>query len=324
MHFLVTGGAGYVGSHIVRALQLRGDAVTVLDNFSTGHRWAVSECQIIEVDLRDSKTLAEKLHGQFFDGVFHFAAKSLVGESNQNPLLYFQNNVVGTGNLVEMAIKNRWGNFIFSSSAAVYGNPVTELLVESHPKEPINFYGRSKLMVEQLLENVCDQNNFSAVCLRYFNAAGASRAGDIGECHEPETHLIPNAFRAVSGKAPNLTIHGDSYNTPDGTCIRDYIHVEDLASAHLLAMDYLRANRDFDVFNLGNGKGFSVKEVLRACEQASRQKIPYKIGPKRPGDPARLVADSTKATKILGWKPQYPDISAIVNDAWNWEKSCPN
>ena len=319
MHFLVTGGAGYIGSHIVRALIQQGHTTVILDDFSTGHRWATQGQEVLEIDLKNLKALSKALAGRQFDGVFHFAAKSLVVESNQDPLKYYQNNVGGTANLLEVALENDWTKCVFSSTAAIYGNPVTERIAEDHPKNPINVYGQTKLAMEQLLESTCKSKGFSAVCLRYFNAAGASSDASIGEAHEPETHLIPNALKAASGTGQPLTIFGDDYPTPDGTCIRDYIHVEDLADAHLKAMDYLQQHIGFEAFNLGNGQGFSVKEVFAACEAGVGANIPHTIGARRRGDPAILVADATRAKSMLGWQPYSAGIMEIVDSAWRWE-----
>lgn len=321
MHYLVTGGAGYIGSHIVKALIERGDKVTILDNFSTGHRWATQDQPVIEVDLRDIVALTSALNGYEFDGVFHFAAKSLVGESQERPLLYYQNNVVGTANLLNVAVENGWNHCVFSSTAAIYGSPREDLIAEEHPKNPINVYGKTKLTMEQMLKDLCNATDFSAVCLRYFNAAGATADASIGELHEPETHLIPNALRAASGTGPSLTIFGADYPTPDGTCIRDYVHVDDLADAHLRAMDFARSNTGFNAFNLGNGLGFSVKEVFAACESVVGDEIPHSTGKRREGDPVQLVADSALASEVLGWRPRFVDIKDIVASAWHWEQS---
>lgn len=324
MHYLVTGGAGYIGSHLVRALIQNGDTATILDNFSTGHRWATQGQAVVDVDLRNLEVLRAALRDKQFDGVFHFAAKSLVGESNQQPLSYYQNNVGGTANLLEVALENGWTQCVFSSTAAVYGNPQTERIAENHPTQPINVYGKTKLAMEGMLNDLCAAQPFSAACLRYFNAAGAASDASLGESHEPETHLIPNALKAALGTGGPLTIFGDDYPTPDGTCIRDYIHVEDLASAHLKAMKYLQAHKGFAVFNLGNGQGFSVKEVFAACEAAAQQSIPHSVGPRREGDPARLVADATKAREALEWTPVHTLIDNIVASAWAWENIVPS
>lgn len=321
MHYLVTGGAGYIGSHIVKALVNRGDTATILDNFSTGHRWATQDQEILELDLRDLPTLKANLEGRVFDGVFHFAAKSLVGESNTDPIKYYQNNVGGTANLLEVALQNSWHQVVLSSTAAVYGNPLTERISEDHPKKPVNVYGDTKLSMENMLEALCSTSELSAVCLRYFNAAGATDDGSIGEWHEPETHLIPNALRAASGAGTRLTIFGTDYPTPDGTCIRDYIHVDDLADAHLKAMKYTQENRGFHAFNLGNGQGFSVKEVVSACEKVVKSKIAHTVGERRAGDPGILVADARSARTLLGWQPARRNIAEIAASAWHWEQN---
>lgn len=319
MHYLVTGGAGYIGSHLVRALIGRGDKATILDDFSTGNRRATQNQPVIEVDLRDLSALKTALAGKHFDGVFHFAAKSLVGESQNAPIKYYQNNIGGTANLIEIALDNTWTRFVLSSTAAVYGNPLSQPIAEDHPTQPINVYGRTKLAMEELLRDVCNAHDFSAICLRYFNAAGAATDASIGEIHEPETHLIPNALRATSGAGPALMVFGNDYPTPDGTCIRDYIHVEDLADAHLRAMERLHHNTGFDVFNLGNGQGFSVNEVLSACKRATGKVTPHQIGARRHGDPSVLVADARRARQILGWEPQHNSLNEIVESAWRWE-----
>ena len=276
MKLLVTGGLGYIGSHTVRALLAAGDEVVILDNSSTGHAWAAQDCEVLNVDLRDLKSLCAALRSREFEGVIHFAAKSLVGKSREQPLLYYQNNVAGTANLVEAMLTAGIPKLVFSSTAAIFGSPSSEKIDEAHPKVPINVYGRTKLVIEEMLEAVTASTDFSAVCLRYFNAAGASREGDIGEWHEPETHLIPNALRAASGVGPALTLFGNDYPTPDGTCIRDYIHVEDLADAHLRAIRQMPP-KGFAAYNLGNGTGFSVKQILAACEKAVGKPIPHSL-----------------------------------------------
>lgn len=325
MHFLVTGGAGYVGSHTVRALLQQGHSAAILDDFSTGHRWATQGQEIFEVDLRDLPALRNTLAGQQFDGIFHFAAKSLVGESARDPLSYYQTNVGGTANLLTVARENRWNRCVFSSTAAIYGNPLTALIDEDHAKAPINVYGHTKLVMEQMLQRLSEAESFGAMCLRYFNAAGAASDGSLGEAHDPETHLIPNVLKAASGNGAPLTIFGDDYPTPDGSCIRDYIHVEDLAEAHLKAMARLQdisldAEGYFDEFNLGNGIGFSVKEVFAACEAITGRAIPHHIGARREGDPPTLVANATRARERLDWTPAKPSIETIVGDAWAWEQ----
>ena len=323
MHFLVTGGAGYIGSHTVRALLQQGHSTVILDDFSTGHRWATQEQEVIDVDLKDLHLLRENLSGRNFDGIFHFAAKSLVSESNQEPLKYYHNNVGGTANLLQVALENDWKKCVFSSTAAIYGNPMFDTISEEHPKSPISVYGQTKFAMEQLLENMCRAKAFSAICLRYFNAAGAASDASLGEAHEPETHLIPNALKAAAGTGNDLTIFGNDYPTADGTCIRDYIHVEDLADAHIRAMEVLLAEKfsTFRAFNLGTGRGFSVKEVFTACECVVGHPIAHTFSVRRDGDPSRLVANASKAQKILGWNPTRTDIAEIVADAWRWEKA---
>ena len=320
MKLLIPGGAGYIGSHMVRFAQEAGHEVVVLDNFSTGHRWAVSQCEVIEVDLLDQNRLLHLLAGRDFDAVIHFAAKSLVGESVSRPEIYYRNNVVGTLNLVGAMQRIDVTNLVFSSTAAIFGNPIEHKISEDHPKNPINPYGRSKLMVERVLEDICSANNFNAACLRYFNAAGAHSSGEIGEAHNPETHLIPNIFKAVLSKEKKLEVFGNDYPTPDGTCIRDYIHVTDLAQAHLLSIEHLKNNNGFSVFNLGNGDGFSVLEIIMGCERIAKSEISYSIRDRRLGDPARLVSDSSIAASTLRWSPQYSGIDSILASAWAWHK----
>ena len=319
MKLLVTGGAGYVGSHSVRALLDEGHDVVVLDNFSTGHKWALQDCELISVDLRDETNLLRNIKNRGFDGALHFAAKSLVGESKNQPALYYQNNVGGTTNLVRAMQAADIQRLVFSSTAAIFGNPVSDLIDEKHPKTPINVYGQTKLVVEHLLQAVAESSDFSATCLRYFNAAGANNAANLGEWHEPETHLIPNALRAAAGTGNALTLFGDDYPTTDGTCVRDYIHVDDLASAHVAAIEKMSAGGNFNVYNLGNGNGYSVKEVIAACEKAVGTEIPFTIGPRREGDPATLVASAQKARDELDWNPKSGAIDEIAQSAWNWE-----
>jgi UDP-glucose 4-epimerase len=319
MKLLVTGGAGYVGSHSVRTLLDEGHDVVVLDNLSTGHKWALQDCELISVDLRDETNLLRSIKNRGFDGVLHFAAKSLVGESKSQPALYYQNNVGGTTNLVRAMQAADIQRLVFSSTAAIFGNPVSDLIDEKHPKTPINVYGQTKLVVEHLLQAVAESSDFSATCLRYFNAAGANNAANLGEWHEPETHLIPNALRAAAGTGNALTLFGDDYPTTDGTCVRDYIHVDDLASAHVAAIEKMSAGGNFNVYNLGNGNGYSVKEVIAACEKAVGTEIPFTIGPRREGDPATLVASAQKARDELDWNPKSGAIDEIAQSAWNWE-----
>ena len=319
MKLLVTGGAGFVGSHSVNALLQAGHDVTILDNLSTGHRWALQGCELIPIDLRDTYHLNRKLKGRGLEGVLHFAAKSLVGESKNQPAMYYQNNVGGTTNLVRAMQAADIQKLVFSSTAAIFGNPVSDLIDEEHPKAPINVYGQTKLVVEQMLQAVTQSSDFSATCLRYFNAAGANNTANLGEWHEPETHLIPNALRAAAGTGNPLTLFGDDYPTADGTCVRDYIHVDDLASAHVAAIEKMDNRGAFGTYNLGNGNGYSVKDVIAACEKAVGSDIPFTIGSRREGDPATLVASSQKARDELGWSPKHEGIDEIAQSAWNWE-----
>lgn len=321
MKLLIPGGAGYIGSHMVRYAQEHGHEVVVLDDFSTGHEWAVKDCEILRVNLLDQDKLSQLLKGRHFDGVIHFAAKSLVGESVKKPDLYYRNNVVGTLNLVNEMLNNDVNNLVFSSTAAIFGNPVTDKLAEDHPKKPINPYGQSKLMVENMLQDICSANDFNATCLRYFNAAGAHESGEIGEAHDPETHLIPNVLKAAISNESNLKVFGDDYPTPDGTCARDYVHVLDLAQAHLLGLEYMQNNKGFSAFNLGNGDGFSVLEVIKSCEKIADSKISFQIDGRREGDPASLVADSRKAKELLGWDGQFDCLDKIVSTALEWHKT---
>ena len=322
MKLLIPGGAGYIGSHMVRYAQEHGHEVVVLDNFSTGHEWAVKDCEILNVNLLDQDKLSQLLRRRCFDGVIHFAAKSLVGESVKKPDLYYRNNVVGTLNLVNEMLNNDVNNLVFSSTAAIFGNPVTDKIAETHPKNPINPYGQSKLMVENMLQDLCLANDFNATCLRYFNAAGAHESVEIGEAHDPETHLIPNILKAALSDESHLKVFGDDYPTPDGTCVRDYVHVTDLAQAHLLGLKYMKKNKGFSAFNLGNGDGFSVLEVIKSCEDATGLPIFYEIDDRREGDPASLVADSRKAKELLGWDGDFGCLGKIVSSALEWHKTC--
>lgn len=318
---LVCGGAGYIGSHMARCLSAQGLAVTVLDNLSTGHREASQWGDFIAADLRDVTSLEQGLSGKRFDAVMHFCARSLVGESVAEPYDYYANNVAGTLNLLEAMRRHGVDRLVFSSTAAVFGNPETDLIDEDHPKAPINPYGASKLMVERILSDAAQAYGLRSVALRYFNAAGASADGRIGESHQPETHLIPNVLRSVLGTGPGLKVFGDDYPTPDGTCVRDYVHVEDLAQAHHLALDFMDSNDGAHVFNLGNGNGFSVKEVIQSASEVAGCAIPYEVAERRLGDPPVLVASSDKARRVLGWRPRYTTIEPIIQSAWRWHQS---
>ncbi len=318
MKVLVSGGAGYIGSHMVKLLSEMGYQPTVFDNLSTGHRQAVKWGELVHGDLLDQTKLKSLFQSCNFDAVMHFSAMSIVGESVIKPDIYYKNNVIGTFNLLEAMRETGVAKLVFSSTAAIFGNPVMPLIDESHPMNPINPYGKTKLTVENMLNDYAKAYNLNSVSLRYFNAAGADPDGLIGESHNPETHLIPNMLMSVSdGKAP-LNVFGSDYNTPDGTCIRDYIHINDLCLAHLKAIEFMNANKGAHFFNLGNGRGFSILEVIKAAENVIGKKICYKYTARRAGDPASLVADSTLAGKKLGWTPRYTEIEKIIETAWKW------
>lgn len=328
MNVLVCGGAGYIGSHMVKLLLEQGHAPVVFDNLSSGHAESIPEELLVLGDLRDKSALRRVLAEHAFDAVMHFAAKSLVGESVAEPAKYYENNVMGTLNLLEAMREEGVMRFVFSSTAAVYGNPGSTgvqsgqsgLLDEQTPLAPLNPYGRSKLQIEQVLRDYADAYGFRSVSLRYFNAAGADPSGEIGESHDPETHLIPNILRAVLGTGPELKVFGDDYNTPDGTCVRDYIHVNDLADAHLRALSFMRQHEGANVFNLGNGQGFSVRQVLDAAAEVTGAPVPHSVAPRRAGDADVLVAQSAKAREVLGWQPELGDIREIIETAWRWHR----
>jgi UDP-glucose-4-epimerase GalE len=312
---LVTGGAGYIGSHTVYFLRQHGHDVVVVDNLSRGHIRNVPEGLLRQIDLRDTALLTELLRQRPFDAVIHFAAYIAVGESTKLPELYFSNNVAGSISLFEAMLTAGVRKLVFSSTAAAYGIPARVPIVETEPSQPINPYGETKVMVERILETLDQYREFRSVCLRYFNACGSEPAAGLGECHEPETHLIPLILRAVQTGNP-VTLFGDDYPTPDGTCIRDYIHVSDLAEAHVNSVEHLLRGGESQVFNVGTGHGASVKEVLAAVERVTGKPVPHIIGPRREGDPPLLVADSTKLQTTLGWKPTRADLDRIVSDAW--------
>ncbi len=318
MNFLVTGGAGYIGSHMVKYLQDRNFNVDVIDNFSTGNKWALKNCDVYDVDLLDFNALNNILSKNNYEAVFHFAAKSLVSESLTNEKMYFNNNVAASKNLLNLSVKYNIKNFIFSSSASVFGSISSIKVDESHAKFPINPYGKSKLIFENILSKKVTQSNLNAVILRYFNAAGADESGLIGEYHNPETHLIPSIFNNLLGKKNILEIYGDNHKTKDGTCIRDYIHVSDLVHAHYLAFEKIRNEGGCFDYNLGNGNGFSVLEIIKTCELITNRNVSYKFVKKRIGDPAFLVADSSKATSELKWISEHKNIESIIKSAWKW------
>lgn len=324
MAILVLGGAGYIGSHTVDRLITQGYEVVVVDNLLTGHRAAIHEAaKFYEGDCRDQAFMRNVFKQEKIEGVVHFAASSLVGESVEKPLKYFNNNVVGMEHLLEVMEEFGVKNIVFSSTAATYGEPEVSPIAETTPTNPKNPYGESKLMMEKMMK-WCDQAyGMRYVALRYFNVAGAKADATIGEDHDPETHLVPIILQVALGQRDHLTIFGDDYNTPDGTCIRDYVQVEDLAQAHILALEYLKAGNESNTFNLGSNNGYSVKEMLDAARLVTEKEIPAEIGPRRAGDPSTLVAASDKAKTVLGWKPEYTDIKAIVETAWNWHVSHP-
>lgn len=324
MNVLVIGGAGYIGSHAVNKLIKKDYNVSVLDNLVTGHRDAVDEAATFYLgDIRDKAILNQIVQDEQIEAIFHFAASSLVGESVEKPLKYFNNNVVGMEVLLEVMQENGVKKIIFSSTAAVYGDVQAPLITEDEPKAPTSPYGESKLMMENMIK-WCDlAHGIKFVSLRYFNVAGALSTGEIGEDHDPETHLIPIVLQTALGQRNAMTIFGDDYNTPDGTCIRDYVHVEDLIDAHILALEYLNTNTESQIFNLGSSTGYSVKEIVEASRKVTGKEIPVKIGERRAGDPAKLVAASEKAREILGWKPAYETIEGIIQTAWNWHEANP-
>ena len=319
---LVVGGAGYIGSHMVKLLLAQGREVCTLDNLSTGFRDAVLGGEFHQIDLADASAVDSLLASHRFDAVMHFASSIVVGESVKDPAKYYRNNVVNTLNLLEAMVRHKVGRFIFSSTAAIFGEPQRVPIDEDHPKQPVNPYGASKWMIERVLADFGHAYGLKSVCLRYFNACGADPEGRIGERHDPETHLIPLLLQVASGRRPNISVFGRDYPTPDGTCIRDYIHIEDLCTAHLLAVDHLVAGGDSRAFNLGNGTGFSVQEVLETVRRVTGHPIPVNDGPRREGDPARLVADSGRVRQAFGWTPRYADLDLIVRHAWAWEQKC--
>ncbi|HEY7326504.1 MAG TPA: UDP-glucose 4-epimerase GalE [Gemmataceae bacterium] len=322
MRILVTGGAGYIGSHAVRLFLERGQDVWVYDNLSMGHRAAVPAERLIVGDLAESQRLDQALVEHRIEAVVHFAAFAFVGESVGQPAKYYQNNLVNTLNLLDAMRRLRIDRIVFSSTCATYGVPEKVPITEDEKQKPINPYGNTKLAVERALADYASAYNWGFAALRYFNAAGASPTAAIGEDHEPETHLIPLVLQAVLGQRPAVTVFGRDYPTPDGTCIRDYIHVDDLAEAHLLALENLSPGKYLN-YNLGTGRGYSVREVIRMAEDVTGKPVPVREGPRRPGDPAALVASAEKIQHELGWKPRYKDLRGILETAWNWHRRHP-
>lgn len=320
MNILVTGGAGYIGSHACKALALAGYTPISYDNLVYGHRWAVRWGPLEEGDIADRARLDAVIERYRPAAVMHFAAYAYVGESVQDPGKYYRNNVAGTLTLLEAMRDHGIDKLIFSSTCATYGIPESVPIREDHPQRPINPYGASKLMIERMLQDFETAHGLHSIALRYFNAAGADPDGEIGEAHDPETHLIPLVLDAAAGRRPAITVYGDDYDTPDGTCIRDYIHVSDLADAHVLALRALENGAATTAYNLGNGQGFSVHEVIAAAEAVSARRVPVEIGVRRSGDPARLVGEATRAHESLGWQPRFTQLDSILTTAWKWSQ----
>ena len=324
MAVLILGGAGYIGSHCTYDFIERGLDVVIADNLQTGHIEAVHpKARFYKGDIRDKEFLDDLFKKEKIEAVVHFAASSLVGESMQDPLKYYDNNLYGTMVLLKSMLENNVKKIVFSSTAATYGEPESIPILETDKTEPTNPYGETKLAMEKMFKwaNVAYGINF--VSLRYFNACGAHKSGQIGEDHDPESHLISIILQVANKKREHINIFGDDYNTPDGTCIRDYIHVTDLAQAHYLAIKFLEENNKSEIFNLGNGTGFSVKEVIETARKVTGDKIPEVISQRRAGDPARLIASSEKAKEVLGWRPQYTSLEEIIETAWLWHKNHP-
>ncbi len=320
MRVLVTGGAGYIGSHMVKLLVEKGAQVSVLDDLSTGHADAVKGCEFVQGDIADIPAVKDLLKKKRIEGVIHFAASSLVGESMADPLKYYRRNVGATVALVQAMVDEKVSRIVFSSTAAVYGDPVRTPIDEDHPKNPVNPYGGSKLAIERMLSDCSTAYGLGVVVLRYFNAAGADPSGELGERHNPETHLIPLVLQAASGRRASISVFGNDWPTRDGTCVRDYIHVNDLCDAHLRALDWLAKGGKYEAFNLGNGDGATVLEVIDAARRVTGKSIKIDDAPRRAGDPPALVADAGKAKRVLGWQPSRADIGGIVRDAWNFEQ----
>ncbi len=325
MTVLVLGGAGYIGSHTVYALIEKGEDVVIIDNLETGHIEAVHpKARFYQGDIRDREFVDSVLDKEKIDAVIHFAANSLVGESMTNPLKYYDNNVNGTKVLLQSMVAHGLDKIVFSSTAATYGEPEKVPILETDKTEPTNAYGETKLSMEKMFKWTDRAHGLKYVSLRYFNACGAHVSGEIGEAHKPETHLIPLILQVPLGQREAISIYGDDYPTKDGTCIRDYIHVTDLAQAHILAVDYLMKGNESNIFNLGNGVGFTVNEVIETARKVTGHPIPAVTTPRRAGDPAQLIASSEKAQTVLGWKPEHADLEEIISTAWKWHSTHPN
>jgi UDP-glucose 4-epimerase len=324
MNVLVLGGAGYIGSHAVYQLVEKGYRTIVVDNLQTGHEGAIHKDAIFyKGDIRDKVFLRSVFEKESIDGVIHFAANSLVGESMENPLKYFDNNVYGTQVTLETMKEFGVKHIVFSSTAATYGEPEQVPITEDMVTNPANAYGETKLAMEKMMRWCDEAYGIKFVSLRYFNVAGARTSGEIGEDHDPETHLIPIILQVALEQREHITIFGEDYDTPDGTCIRDYIHVDDLIEAHLLALNYLKETGESNIFNLGSSQGFSVKEMIDAARKVTGHPIPAKVGERRAGDPSKLIASSDKAKSVLGWNPSRTSIERIIGDAWNWHSNHP-
>lgn len=320
MTILVAGGAGYIGSHTVRELVREGFDVLVLDNLSSGRRELAGDAPFVQADLLNKEAVHDVFRSRTIAAVLHFASLIQVGESTRDPRKYYTHNLLSSLNLLDGMLDAGVGKLIFSSSAAVYGDPLETPIPETHPTGPVNPYGRTKRMVETILEDYGRAHGLRSISLRYFNAAGADPEGRTGECHDPETHLVPNILLSLLGKRPRLEIYGGDFPTPDGTAVRDYIHVTDLAAAHVLALKALLAGASSDIYNLGTEEGRSVLEVVRMAEKVTGRDIPYTVGPKRQGDVAVLLASKEKAEKALGWKPSLSSLETIIDTAWNWHR----
>lgn len=318
---LIVGGAGYIGSHLNKEISKKCIETIIFDNLSYGNKDFVKWGTFHQGDLGNIEDIRSVFRKYNVEAVMHFAAFTYVGESVEDPQKYYMNNVKNTLNLLQVMLEENVKYFVFSSTCATYGNPVEIPITENHPQNPINPYGKGKLMVETILKDYSDAYGLKYASLRYFNAAGADPDGKVGELHDPETHLIPLILDAAAGKREDIKIFGTDYDTPDGTCIRDYIHVTDLADAHILALEYLQNGGKSDVFNLGNGNGFSVKEVIEAAKEITGKDIKVVEADRRPGDPPILIGSSKKAMEILNWKPKYHDLSKIIETAWNWHKN---
>lgn len=325
MTILVLGGAGYIGSHTVYELIKKEEDVVIIDNLETGHIEAVHpKARFYQGDIRDRAFIDQVFEKEKIDAVIHFAANSLVGESMTNPLKYYDNNLCGTKVLLESMVAHDIDKIVFSSTAATYGEPERVPILETDKTEPTNTYGETKLSMEKMFKWTGKAHGLRFVSLRYFNACGAYETGEIGEAHNPETHLIPLILQVPNGQREAISIYGDDYDTKDGTCVRDYIHVTDLAQAHILAVDYLIQGKESNIFNLGNGVGFTVKEVIETARKVTGDPIKAVVSPRRAGDPAKLIASSEKAKTILGWKPEHADLEEIIASAWKWHKNHPN